>query len=158
MTDKTLRIIDRLADIGIASNYVCGVTAESDGEVRITPTISVQVGADYLIAYVSDSATQPTQWRFYPTRSYRQLSLLAEDIKMAAIYNFDAEPVFERVDKVWLVKIYRGPDGGSIIERLRARKGLFPLIWQLEITPEAWVGMQPNKAKYRKVEQETSCA
>lgn len=157
MSDKTRKIMERLASLGVSSTYLCGITHDMDGEIQITPTVTVHVGSDYLSVKVANSATEPTVWRDYPIRSHRQLNLLVEDIKMAGLFDFNAKPVFQRLDKRWCVEIYHGPNGGCIIERWRGPQGVFPFMWQHEATPDEWVGMQRDKAKYMKVVQEASC-
>lgn len=152
MANRTQQILKRLAALGVAGTFVSDIDEEADGEIRITPTVSVQVGWEYLIVNVSDSATAPTVFRHYPARKLRELEHLVEDIKMAGIFDFKAEPVFKREDDTWYVVIYHGPNGGSIIERWRGPKRTKPAMWLNEHPPELWVGMQRDAASYIKQE------
>jgi hypothetical protein len=152
MTNRTQQILKRLAALGVAGTFAGDSDEQTDGEIRITPTVSVQVGVDYLIVNVSDSATDPTAFRHYPARTDRELQYLVEDIKMAEIFDFNAEPVFRFIDKTWQIEVYHGPNGGSIIERWRGPKGLKPRMWVSEHSPETFVNMQSNPAKYIKAE------
>jgi hypothetical protein len=158
MTSKTRQVLNRLAKQGVVGTFVSDISEETDGEIRITPTVVVQVGWDYvagatyLIVVVANSGTEPTTWRHYPTRGSRDLPFTIEDIAMAQLYDFNAEPVLKRVDSTWQVEVYRGPNGGSIIERWRAPKGIKPRMWVSERSPEDWVSLQPDHAKYSRAQ------
>lgn len=58
--------------------------------------------------------------------------------------------VFERNDEGWHIRIYRGPYGTAIIERLRGRR-CKPATWTTDRTPEQWVEVQRDSKKYTAV-------
>jgi hypothetical protein len=148
MTSTTRRIMDRLAKLGVPSTFGGDIDEQTDGEIKITPTVALQVGADYLIVNVWDSADEPTAMRHYPTRSHRQLDDVIQDIAMAKIYDFDAKPAFIRSDAVWHIAVYPVAGGGCIIERLCCPARLRPSIWTNAASPEEWVGMQRDSSTY----------
>jgi hypothetical protein len=142
-------ILAKLAEHGVAGKITDGIDEDTDGMISIGKNVHVQVGHDYVMAVAVKGDHE--EIRQYPVRTSRQITALVQDLKMAALYRFDVDPVFVLNDANWELHVYPGPNGGSIIERWRCPKHLKPSMWVCETSsPEHWVSVQPNPSKYKR--------
>lgn len=85
----TRRVQLLLACHGVASTFVADIDESTDGEIEIAPTVTVQVGWNYMSVNVSDATPELTAVRHYDMRPITDVASLIADIEHAKLHGFD---------------------------------------------------------------------